>query len=101
MAGRAGGGGPAFESCGVAGEGRSSVPSMAREGSRTALHRFSMEFEGSRTEVAEDRGRKSEARGRIYGSGKGWAVRQSVKNNYEAQRRLDMRVGAEGVNMGH
>jgi hypothetical protein len=33
--------------------------------------------------------------------GKGWAVRQSLKNNYEANLRLDMRAGAEGVNMGH
>ena len=33
-------------------------------------------------------------------AGKGWAVRQSLKNNYEANLRLDMRAGAEGVNMG-
>lgn len=32
--------------------------------------------------------------------GKGWAVRQSLKNNFEANRRLDLRVGAESVNMG-
>ena len=31
---------------------------------------------------------------------KGWAVRQSLKNNYEANLRLDMRAGAEGTNMG-
>jgi hypothetical protein len=33
--------------------------------------------------------------------GKGWAVRESLKNNYEANLRLDMRTGAEGPNMGH
>lgn len=32
--------------------------------------------------------------------GKGWGVRQSLKNNFEANLRLDMRAGAEGVNMG-
>lgn len=31
---------------------------------------------------------------------KGWAVRRSMKNSVEAQRRLDMRIGAEGVANG-
>ena len=33
-------------------------------------------------------------------AGKGWAVRQGVKNNFEANLRVWMTLGAEGVNMG-
>jgi hypothetical protein len=34
-------------------------------------------------------------------AGKGWAVRQSLKNNFEAQKRLDIRLGAESTNFGN
>ena len=45
-------------------------------------------------------GKWTEIKGPESLAGKGWAVRQSVKNNFEAQKRLDMSTGAEGNNMG-
>lgn len=45
-------------------------------------------------------GKWSEIKGPESLANKGWAVRQSLKNNYEANLRLDMRAGAEGTNMG-
>ena len=44
-------------------------------------------------------GKWTEIQGPESLAGKGWAVRQSLKNNVEAQKRLHMRMGAEGVNM--
>ena len=45
-------------------------------------------------------GKWSEIKGPESLAGKGWAVRQSVKNNYELGMRVWMRAGAEGSNMG-
>jgi hypothetical protein len=45
-------------------------------------------------------GKWSEIKGPEGLAGKGWAVRQNVKNNFEANMRVWMRAGAEGVNMG-
>ena len=45
-------------------------------------------------------GKWTEIQGPESLAGKGWAIRQSVKNNFEAQKRLDISTGAEGNNMG-
>jgi hypothetical protein len=45
-------------------------------------------------------GKWSEIQGPESLAGKGWAVRQSVKNNFEASLRVWMRAGAEGINGG-
>jgi hypothetical protein len=42
-------------------------------------------------------GKWSEIKGPEGLADKGWAIRESVKNNFEAQRRLDARTGVEGV----
>jgi hypothetical protein len=43
-------------------------------------------------------GKWTEIKGPASLADKGWAVRQSLKNNYEANLRLDMRAGAESTN---
>jgi hypothetical protein len=45
-------------------------------------------------------GKWTEIKGPESLADKGWAVRQSLKNNYEANLRLDMKAGAEGTNYG-